>query len=107
MRFTPQSQQGAERFAQSQFRQADGAKPFQYPAIELLECIDLLQDRGAMFSQGTRVRCVEFGKPHQGAGMGAQRKKIGPKLVMQLARNFLALDVLERNRALGETPLLL
>ena len=39
--------------------------------------------------------------------MGAQRKQIGPELVMQLARDLLALDVLERDRTLGEAPLFL
>jgi hypothetical protein len=37
--------------------------------------------------------------------MRAQRKQIGPKLIMQLARNFLAFDILQRDDALGQTPL--
>ena len=37
--------------------------------------------------------------------MGPQRKEIGPKFVMQLPRNLLAFDVLQRDDALGQTPL--
>ena len=39
--------------------------------------------------------------------MGAQRKEIGPKFVRQLARDLLALQILQRDRALGEPALVL
>ena len=54
-----------------------------------------------------RIRLRGLRKPHQGTGVRAQRKQIGPELVMQLARNLLALQVLERDRALSEPPLVL
>ena len=37
--------------------------------------------------------------------MRSQGKEIGSKLIMQLARNFLAFDILQRDDALGQTPL--
>ena len=37
--------------------------------------------------------------------MRAQRKQIRPELVMQFARDLLALDVLQRHHPLGQTPL--
>ena len=46
-------------------------------------------------------------KAHQGAGVSAQRKEIRPKLVMQLARNLLALQILQRDGTFGEPPLVL
>lgn len=39
--------------------------------------------------------------------MRAQREQIRPEFVVQLARDLLALDVLERHRALGQKPLFL
>jgi len=48
-----------------------------------------------MLSQGIRVRFAGVGDPRQGARVRAQREKIGSELVMQLARDLLALDVLQ------------
>ena len=39
--------------------------------------------------------------------MRAQRKEIRPELIMQFARDLLALDVLQRDGAFGQPPLLL
>ena len=55
-----------------------------------------------MLAQRIGVGLGNVREPHQRAGMCAQRKQIGPELVMQFARNFLALDILQRNRAFGE-----
>src|SRR3954454_1693719 len=101
MRLTPKTQQGAKRLAKPELRQPDRAKPLQNPAVELLKRIDLLQDRGAVLSQRPGVRRTDVRKPHQGAGMRAQRKQIRSELVMQFARDLLALDILERHRPLG------
>ena len=51
-----------------------------------------------------------FGSPASAIRVSAlacarKRKQIGPELIMQLARDFLALDVLQRDNALGQTPL--
>ena len=54
-----------------------------------------------------RVRLVRIRQPHQRADMRAQREQIRPELIMQFARDLLALDVLQRDGALGEPPLLL
>ena len=86
---------------------SDGPQPFQHAAVELLQRVDLLQHRAAVFSHGLRTRVRAVGEPHQRAGMRAQRKQIGPELVVQFARDLLALDILQRHRALGQPPLVL
>ena len=60
-----------------------------------------------MFAKPVRVRRPGVRKPHQGAGVDSQGKQVRPKLVMQFARDLLALDVLQRYRALGEPSLFL
>ena len=37
--------------------------------------------------------------------MGAQSKEIGAEFIMQFACNLLAFDILQRDDALGQTPL--
>ena len=48
-----------------------------------------------MLSQRIRVRLADVRKPRQGARMGAQREQIWPELVMQFARDLLALEILQ------------
>ena len=52
-----------------EFRQSDRPQLFENAAIELLECVDLLQDRAAVLSQRIGVGRGNLRKPHQGAGM--------------------------------------
>ena len=60
-----------------------------------------------MLSQRVRAGFANTRQPYQGAGMRAHCKKIRPELVMQFARNFLAFQILKRDCAFGEPPLLL
>src|SRR6202041_4111680 len=102
MGFVPHPQEGAKRFAQPEFRESHRTQPFQYPARELLEIVDLVQDSAAVFAYPVRVRRTRLRKPHQGAGVDPQGKQIRSKLVMQFTRDLLAFDVLQRYGALGE-----
>src|SRR5712671_1286429 len=95
MRLAPQAQQSIERLAKAKLRQSNRPQLFKNPPIELLQGIYLFQYGAAMLSQGIRVRFPGVGNPHQGARVRAQREKIGSELVMQLARDLLALDVLQ------------
>ena len=65
----------------------------------------MLQYGAAVLSRGFHVRISGIRDPRQRAGMCSQGKEIGSKLVMQLARNFLAFDILQRDDALSQTPL--
>jgi hypothetical protein len=47
---TPQTQEHAERLAKSKLRKPNRPQLFQYPAVELLERVDLLHDCGAMLA---------------------------------------------------------
>ena len=107
MRLGPKAQHGSKRLAKSEFCQSDRAQLFQDTAIELLKRIDLLENGATVLSQRIRVWLRHLRKPRQRARMRAKCKKIGPELVMKLARNLLAFQILQRNRTLGETPLIL
>ncbi len=58
-----------------------------------------------MLAQHIRIRLGTLRQPHQRTRMRAQGEKIRPELVMQFARDLLALEVLQRHRALGQLPL--
>src|ERR1700741_4340708 len=107
MGLAPQAQESPKGFAKSEFRQSDRSQLFQNSAVELLKRIDLFEDGAAMLSQRLRVSFANVRKPHQSAGMRAQRKKIRSELVMQFPRDLLALQILKRNRAFGETAFFL
>ncbi|KTT55763.1 hypothetical protein SB7C_12260, partial [Staphylococcus epidermidis] len=55
-------------------------------------------------AQCRRVSLVHLRQSGQRAGMCAQRKQIGPELIVQLARDLLALGILQRDGTFGELP---
>src|ERR1700755_2905695 len=59
--FVPQTQQGAQRLAKSELRQADGTQLLQYAARELLQRVDLIENRAAMPAQCGLVRLMRVG----------------------------------------------
>src|SRR3981081_4610808 len=107
MRLRPQPQQRTERLAQSELRQADRSQLFENAPIKLLQGIDLFPDRVAVLAQGRDVRLTVFRDTHQRTDVRAQREKIRSEFIMQLPRNLLALDVLQRHDALSQPPLVL
>src|SRR3954469_5862210 len=107
MRLPPQPRQRFQRLAQAELGKADGPEALQHAAIELLKRVDLLQHGTAVFSYGLRIRGASVRLLCQRARMRAQREQIWPELVMELAGDLLALDILERYRSLGEAPLVL
>ena len=107
MRFPPQPRERFQRLAQAELGKADGPEPLQHPAGELLERVDLFQQGAAVLSDRVGIRRAPVRELRQRARMRAQREQIRPEFVVQFARDLLALDVLERHRALGQTPLFL
>src|SRR5882757_1522632 len=105
MRLAPQPQQRTERLAQAEFREADRPQLFENAPIKLLQGIDLFPDGAAVLAQGYDVRLTAFGNPHQRTDVRAKRKKVRPELVMQLPRDLLALDVLQRHYSLSQPSL--
>ena len=56
-------------------------------------------------SQGTGVGIADVRDPHQRTRMRPQGEQIGSEFVMQLARDFLTLHILQRDGAPGQLPL--
>ncbi len=97
----------SKRPAQAEFGEADGAQPLQHAAVELLQRVESRSSKALPCFRTASARRPSVRELRQRAGMRAQRKQIRPEFVVQLARDLLALDVLERDRPLGEAPLVL
>ncbi len=105
MHLPPQPQQRRERLMQAELGQSHRPQSLQHTPIGLLQRVDLFQHGAAVLAQHVGLRRLAVRHSHQRGHMGSQREQIGPELVVQFPRDFLALRVLERDHPLRQMGL--
>ena len=103
----PKPHQRCERIGEPKLGKANGPQPFEHAPVGLLQRIHLIGHRVDMLAQGVEIGLGRVGQPRQRSTVGAQCKQIGAKLIVQVARDLLALGVLQRDHPFGEPPLFL